>query len=349
MLCTTEKQLKEQLSTENFAPLYLLFGNEPVLLRTWRQKLLDTFERAGDQLEYMDGKALDLSALFDAAELLSMFGGRRIIAIDNFEPEQLIDADCKALCTFFGEIPEGTILIITAAAESFDEKKGKCAKKLLAAAEKSGLAARLDRRGEADLRRFVIARCKSKGKALSNEAATFLLAHCGNDMGTLLNECDKLCAYATETKRDINNDMIRQVCPGVLSADPFALARLMLRGNLQAVLSQVDTLMRLRQPVIMILANLSGAFCDLARACAARASGRAASDLTADFSYRFAWRAQNAYRDCARLNAAAIYSVCELLCEADATLKSSSADERIVLETTIIRAMRTLQKGGAVC
>lgn len=349
MLCTTEKQLKEQLSTENIAPLYLLFGNEPALLRTYRQKLLETFERTGDQLEYMDGKALNLSALLDAAELLSMFGGRRVIAIDSFEAEQLIDADCKALCAFFGEIPEGTVLIVTAAAESFDEKKGKCAKKLLAAAEKSGLAARLDRRGEADLRRFAMVRCKNQGRILSNEAAAFLLAHCGGDMGTLSNECDKLCAYAAEAKKDIDNDMIRRVCPGALSADPFALARLMLRGDLQAVLSQVDTLMRLRQPVIMILANLSGAFCDLARACAARASGRTASDLTADFSYRFAWRAQNAYRDCARLNAAAVYSVCELLCEADATLKSSSADERIVLETAIIRAMRALQKGGVAC
>ena len=143
--------------------------------------------------------------------------------------------------------------------------------------------------------------------------------------------------------------MIRRICPGALSADPFALARLMLRGDLQAVLIQVDSLMRLRQPVIMILATLSGAFCDLARACAARSGGRTASDLTGDFSYRFAWRAQNAYRDCARLNAAAIYSVCELLCEADATLKSSNADERIVLETAIIRAMRALQKGGVAC
>lgn len=349
MLCANEKQLKEQLTTENISPLYLLFGNEPALLRIWRQKLLDQFEKAGDQIEWMDGKALDLSALLDAAELLSMFGSRRVIAIDGFEPEQLLDADCKALCALFGEIPKGTVLIFTAAAEAFDEKKGKCAKKLLTAAEKAGVAARLDRRGEADLRRFVIARCKSRGQALSNEAAAFLLAHCGNDMGILANECDKLSAYAAETKTGIDSAMIRSVCPGALSADPFALSKLMLRGDLPGVLAQVDTLMRLRQPVIMILANLSGAFCDLARACAARSSGRTAADLTADFSYRFAWRAQNAYRDCARLEPDAVYAVCALLCAADATLKSSGADERIVLETAIIRAMRTLQRGGAAC
>lgn len=349
MLCATEKQLKEQLSTENIVPLYLLFGNEPALLRHYRQKLLDIFERAGDQIEFMDGKTLDLSALFDAAQLLSMFGGRRIIAIDNFEPEQLVDADCKTLCSFLEEIPEGTVLILTTVAESFDEKKGKCAKKLLVAAEKAGIAARLDKRGEADLRRYVVARCKARGAVLSNDAAGFLIAHCGDDMGILSNECDKLSAYAAETKTAIDNNMVRRICSGTLSADPFALARLMLRGDLQAVLAQVDALMRLRQPVIMILANLSGAFCDLARACAARSSGRTAADLSADFSYRFAWRAQNAFRDCTRLNAAAVYSVCELLCEADATLKSTAADERIVLETAIIRAMRALQKGGSTC
>lgn len=345
MLCTTEEQLKDQLTAEKIAPLYLFFGNEPMLLLAYRQKLISLLTADGNQADHMDGKKLDLSAFYDAAQLLSMFGGRRIIAIDNFEAEQLADADCKELCSFLQDLSEGTTVVITTVPETFDIKKGKCAKKLLSAAENSGVAAQLNRRSVADLRNFLRSRCKKQGKELSSKAASFLLEHCGDDMGTLANECDKLCAYAQESI--IDEAMIRRVCSGVLTADPYALARLMLRGDLKSVLSQVNSLLRLRQPVVMILANLSGAFCDLARACAARSSGHTAADLTADFSYRFAWRAQNAFRDSGRLDYARIFAVCELLCEADATLKSSPADERIVLETAIIRSIQVLQRGVA--
>lgn len=347
MLCSAESQLKTQLASGKISPIYLLFGNEPMLLRSYRQKILTLLCNDGGEADYMDGKTLDLPAFYEAAQLLSMFGAKRIIAVDNFEAESLSDAECKELCKFLSELPEDCYILISAAPDTFDIKKGKCAKKLLAAVEKHGIAAQLDRRTSADLKSFVQSRCKKQGKILSAKAAAFLIEHCGEDMYTLANECDKLCAY-TESD-EILVDIIRQVCPGVLSADPFAIARLMLRGDLKQVLSQLDTLFRLRQPTIMILANISGAFCDLARACAARAGGHTAADLTSDFAYRFAWRAQNAYRDCSGLNPDRVFAVCEVLCEADAALKSSPVDERIVLETAIIRTMQILQRGAAAC
>ena len=347
MLCTSEAQLNQQLSSGKIAAVYLLYGNEPMLMRSCLQKILTLPEENGGQVDYMDGKSLDLPAFYDAAQLMPMFGGRRFIVISDFEAEELNDADCKEFCGFLADISEDCIVIITAAQEHFDTKKGKCAKRILAAVDKCGVAAQLNHPSSADLQGFAQARCRTQGKTLPPKAAAFLIEHCGEDMYTLANECDKLCAYAKEDEIDI--DMIRRICPGTLTADPFALARLILRGDLKTVMSQLDTLMRLRQPAILILANISSVFCDLARACAARSGGHSASALTTDFSYRYAWRAQNAYRDCAGLDAEKVYAVCEILCQADAALKSSPVDERILLETAIIRTVQTLKGSVSAC
>lgn len=338
---TTEEQLKNCIALKNAERVYLIFGNESVLLTTYRKRLTAMLLNECGDNDIIDGKKLDLPAFYDAAQLLSMFGGRRLIQVDDFDVEALSTEDCKELCAFLNDLTDDISVVFCASLGSFDPKKGKNAKKFLAAADKNGVAAQLDRRSPADLKNLLRIRCKKHGCELSPPTASFLIERCGDDMGTLLNECEKLCAYADGA--DITEAMIYKVCSGALNADPFALARLMLRGELKAVLSQIDTLIRMRQPVMLLISNLGSAFCDLARACAARSEGKTAANLAEEFSYKFSWKAQNAFRDITHLDSARVFAVCEIFSEAEISAKSSPLDERILLETAVIRSMQALQ------
>ena len=85
-----------------------------------------------------------------------------------------------------------------------------------------------------------------------------------------------------------------------------------------------------------ILHVLSMAFVDLCRARAAISAGVETSKAASDFGYRgreFAMR--NAYRDCRKLPQNFLRRALEVLAQADFTLKSSGADEKIVLQKTI--------------
>lgn len=353
MTLKNEAALKKELSSGEVRPCYLLFGNEPMLLRGYRDRLLALLLPDGGAPDRFDGKKLDLPALYDAAQLLSFFGGRRVPVVDWLEPENLTESQCKELCGFLAARTPAdaadSVLVFCCAPEALDPKKGKQGKKLLACIDSVGLCVQLDRRSPAALREFVLHRCQKGGLALPAASADFLIAHCGDDMGTLAGECDKLCAFAA-SGAPVDDAVIRALCPAALNADLYALARLMLRGDADAALQEIDALLRMQQPAALILANLGSAFCDLARAATARAAGKTAQDMATDLHYRFVWKAQNAFRDAARVEAARLYAVCALLCEAETALKSSSADERLLLDTTVIRALFVLRakQGGSV-
>lgn len=340
MHLTTEEQQKKCISQSNAERVYLLFGNDAELLLSYRKKLCAMLSDICSEPDIMSGKSLDISALFDAAELVSFFGGRRLIIINDFEPEQLGSEDCKDLCAFISELSDNAVIVFCSPVDSFDIKKGKNAKKIFAAVDKAGVAVELNQREPESLKGLLRSRCKKRGCELSNEAAAFLIERCGSNMGTLLNECDKLCSYAD--RQPITIPMITMVCTGSLSADPFALSRLMLKGDTASVLSQIDSLIRMKQPVMLIASNISSAFCSIARACAAKAEGENADRFAKDFGFRFQWQAQNAFRDSARLTTAKAFEICEIFSDADIMMKSTPLDERILLETAVIRSMQVL-------
>lgn len=341
MILQNEEAVRQELARRQARSVYLLAGDEPALIAFYRKKLIAALCGEGQQPDRFDAGRLDLAALADAVALLSMFGGRRVTELSALLPEQLSEADCKSLCALMEEIPPDSTLLILCEPGSLDLKKGKNAKRLSAAADKAGAVLLLNRRTPAELRATLRGRCRKKGCDLTAEAAAALLERCGEDLSTLLNECDKLCAYAPGGV--ITPQMVQTLCTGLPDPDLYAVARLMLRGRPQPVLEEIDALLRAKQPAALILASLGGAFSDLARGCAARSAGKTAAELAGDFSYRFSWKAQNALRDAGGLDANRVQRVCELLCEAETTVKSAPCDEAVLLQTAVIRSMLVLR------
>lgn len=343
MRFNTEEQQKKCIASKQPLPFYLLYGSDSELILSFRKKLCSMLEEFCGEPDVMDGRSFDLPAFYDAAQLVSFFGGRRLIIVKDFDPEALTPTDCAELCSFIKELSDDVTVIFSAAVDSLDAKKGKNAKKLLEAADRAGASVALERRDPASLKPMIRSRCKKLGCELSNEDAAFLIERCGSDLSTLYNECDKLCAYANGDA--ITVSMIMDVCSGTLSADPFALSRLMLKGDLPEVLSKIDALIRMKQPVTLILSNISSAFCNMARACAARAENKSSNEFASDFAFRFQWMAQNAYRDSSRLTISKAFEICEIFSDAETQLKSSPHDDRTLLETAVIRSMQLLGGG----
>lgn len=343
-----EKSLKKELSLRGPKGVCLLFGDEPALIIAYRRRVIELLTADGGEFERLDAKKLDVGRLGEDAQLLPMLGGRRVFSVEDLEPDALAAPDCKALCALMADLPGSAALVLSAKAGAFDLKKSKKAKDLTAAAEAAGIAARLDRRAAADLKSSLRSRCEARGCELSADVAAFLIERCGDDLGSLYNECDKLCAYAGRSGV-IGRDAVVRVCPPSTEGDVYALSRLLLRGEAAPVLREIDVLLRLRHPPALLLSTLGGAFCDLYRAAAARAAAKRESEVAREFGYRFAWKVKNAFRDSAPFDAPRLLDVCNLLCEAETALKSGgAADERALLESTVLRSLAAL-RGEALC
>lgn len=354
MIFKTEDELKRDLSVYGPRSVTLLCGNEPALVLAYRRRILDALTKDGGAIEVFDGKKLDVSSFCENAVLVPLFGPSRVISVEDFDPNALSERDVEALVELIDEFPPESAVIFTIADKVFEEpRKNECtldvkksanAKKLIAAADKNGVVAALDKRKGASLYKALRSRCQKGGCELSSENAQYMVERCGDDMGVLLSECDKLCCYAGSA-HEITREMINEVCAPSPDGDLYAIARLMLLGDADKTLGEISDLLAQRVPASLIIANLGMAFADLSRATAARMSGLTSAQMAKELSYQFEWKAKNAFRDSEKCDPRAIARVCAALCEAETVIKTVSVDERVLLETTVIRCLSILREG----
>jgi DNA polymerase-3 subunit delta len=354
MILKTEEELKKQLSLYGAKPVTLLVGNEPALIGVYSRRILDLLQKDGGEVERFDGRKLDLSALADASLLLPMCGGLRILCVEDFDPTALSERDAADLAALLSDWPIDSAIVLCVGngiyeppkknSTSLDAKKTAAAKKIFDAADQSGIVACLDRRHGAALQNALRSRCKKAGCEMSASAAAHLTERCGDDLGALLNECDKLCALVGQG--EITANEIDLICPRTPEDDLYEIARRMLRGDVDKTLSLISDMIAQKTPVALILANLGSTFADLSRACAARSAGKTAEEMAKELHFRFEWRAKNAFRDASRFDPQHIHRACQLLYEAESTLKSMPVDECVLLDTTVIGCMAILKEGA---
>lgn len=356
MIFKTEEELKKHLSLYGAPRVTLLCGNEPALVVSYRQKLLELLCENGE-VERFDGKKLDVTALSDSALLLPMFGKTRVLCVEDLDPAALSERDAEALAALLADFPFDSAIVLSIAngvyeppkknSTSLDAKKSSAAKAIFAAAEKAGAVACLDRKTKASLKTALRALCKKGGCELSPGDAELLVTLCGEDFGVLQNECVKLCTLAGKGNPITEKEILR-ICPRAPETDLYEVARRMLRGDASGTMRLIADLLSQKTPAALILSTLGSAFCDLDRATAARGAGKSAEELAKELHFRFEWRAKNAFRDSARCDRLAISRVCAILCEAETSLKSVSVDERVLLDTAVLHCMAVL-KGADVC
>ena len=351
MIFKTEEELKKHLSQNDAGSVILLLGNEPALVCAYRRRILSALTKNGGEIERFDGRKPDVSAISNAAFLLPMCGERRVLCVEDLDPSALSERDAADFAALLEDFPEDSAIVLSIAdgtyapprknACSLDAKKTAAAKKIFDAADHFGVVACLDKRTRGSLRSALRGRCKKNGCELSAQAADVLVARCGDDLGCLFNECDKLCIYAGKD-RAVTEEMIRLVCPRAPEDDLYEVARRMLRGDADGTLGLIADLLSQKTPAALILANLGGAFADLSRASAARTAGKTAEEMAKELHFRFEWRAKNAFRDSSRCDPARLRRACAILCEAETALKSVSVDEGVLLDTAVLSCMAAL-------
>ncbi|MDR0222752.1 MAG: DNA polymerase III subunit delta [Oscillospiraceae bacterium] len=335
----TAENLSKQLRQNAPNRLYFLYGKEVFLTETYADKILDKClneEERGFNLIKFTGNP-DLSRLCEAIEVLPVFAEKRVVVINDPDPEKL---DGDSLSGFIGalsDIPETTVVIIRITGFSVDAKKAKT-KKLLACAEKRGAVCEFGRLSEAKTAELIIKRAKRAGCEISRSNAAYLarLALC--DLTLISRETDKLCAYAGYGG-EITSGAIDLLSVKQLDAGVFALAAQITNRNGSGALRLLDELIALGTPPVMIMSALSTAFIDFYRAKlgAVSAAGKRAEEIAADFNYpkNRAWAVGKAMGAVGRVGLDKLRQCLKILADTDYKLKSSPVGDRILMEKAV--------------
>jgi DNA polymerase-3 subunit delta len=115
----------------------------------------------------------------------------------------------------------------------------------------------------------------------------------------------------------------------------YDLGKMILAGNPQRAMEILHDLFYLREAPIAVLAALITGYVDLYRARAAKDTGVSAPEVVSRFGYKGReFRVNNAFG--ARISLPALRRSLQLLAECDRAMKSSGADDQVLLERTVV-------------
>lgn len=336
-----EKQLKQQIKTENLLNAYLLYGSEAYLKQHYASRIAEKSVAAGMEgfnLKRYNGGECSLDEILSAAEAFPAFGGYNCIVVRDFALDSLSGDDKKHFAEFMGDLPDTTVLVFWMDTVEVNPKKNAKWKTVLAQftkAENAG-AVCLDKLDAASLSKMLSAAAQKRGSTLSPADARYLITLAGDELNVLLSEIEKLCAYRSGgeiTREDIDKLTVKS-----LEASVFDLSGALLRKNLGRAMQILDTLLADREEPIAILAVLSGSFVDMYRVKTVLSAGERPDFAAGIFNYKNReFKLRNAARDVGKLSTEQLRQCLDLLFEADLNLKGAGAKQpRTVLETLLV-------------
>ncbi|MDE5864636.1 MAG: DNA polymerase III subunit delta, partial [Lachnospiraceae bacterium] len=242
------KEINRQIEENEIKQFYLLSGSEDYLKLQYRDKLVKVLADPEDNMNYnyFEGNRVDLQGVLDLGETLPFFAERRVIVWENSglfkkTPDKLEDR----LAVF----PDSTYVI-------FVEKDIDGRNRLYKWIGENGYIADLSTPDEKMLSQWVRSLCKEEGKQINEEAVTYFLEHMGSDMLMLRNELEKLFGYKQDSDT-IRIEDIREICVSQAQDTLFKMLDEVGNHNQEKALLLYHDLLALREPALLILAQLT--------------------------------------------------------------------------------------------
>ena len=330
-----ESKLKEQIQRGQFGNLYLLYGEEKMLVKRdllrLTKKLNDSDFPEFNYNAFPHTAAIDDIA--DAADAVPFFAERKCVTVSDLNVETLSSAELSKLMQLIENIPETTVLIFALPTLDIDPKKSAKWRNFLKQVDIEGYSVCYARRSESDLERYLCREAEKCGCVLTKAQANKIIRYAGNDLNMLANEIQKLCAFVGSG--EITNDHIEEIITKNMETTVYLLSNTLVRGDYTKAYSLLDLLLNQNESPQMILAVLSGAYIDMYRVRAAIDSGKTSLAPAEYGDYKGKdFRLKYAERDMRDLSVEVLRESLQLFLECDLALKLSGSEEinRITLE-----------------
>jgi len=329
--------LKKQLKEKAFSRVYLLFGEEPWLVRHYASRIAKEAVVALEEfnLQKFDEEA-SVDQIAEAVEALPMMSERKCVLVRNYNAEANASQTAK-MTELLADPPESCVLVF-ACTQEIPWKKSAKWRAFQKAVSAVGNAVEFPVRDHAALNRFLTSFAQERGCTVPADVCRYLLELCGTQMTVLENEMEKACAFAGSG--EVTRAHCDAVCVSTQEAVAFRMANALTAGEYDTAYHLLDLLLYQREEPVALLAAISSAYVDLYRARAAMDSGRSVLELSVPFEYgKMDFKLKNAECVCRRMELSQLRRCLDALYQADRELKSSRTDNRVILEKTMAKLL----------
>lgn len=269
-------QLNEDLRNRNFKKIYLLYGEESFLRKSYKRRFRESL--VGDNemnYQYFEGKGVALREVRETAETMPFFAEKRLIILED---TGLFQSAAEDWAAWVSTIPSTACVIFV---ETAVDKRTKFFKKV----KETGYCAELGHQNPEQLKRWLMGIGRQNGMTVTFQAAESMIECCGEDMETLKNELDKVMAYCVDTKA-VTPKEVYEICTQETENRIFDMIEGVSQGRSREVLEMYYDLVALREPSLRILFLLARQYNQLMQVRELMASGMSKERIAAKLKLR---------------------------------------------------------------
>jgi DNA polymerase-3 subunit delta len=336
------KSTAAHIKQGDIAGVYYFYGADIVQTEALTKQLIRKATGGNETmaLTKYDGKNLDLDELASSAELFPMMSEYNCIWIHDLNAESCREDQLKKLMEIISDTGDQTVIVFSVT--GFDVKDGKKTptpknKKLIDKIAKLGTVCEAVQRTFPEIAKSLMSAAQRRGCILQRKEAEFLTARCMGNTVQLQSELEKLCAYANGG--EITEKMIESLVSPAIETTVYALAKAVIALRPAQAMAELDRLYSMRTSRTFIVHAVASGFIDLYRAAVAWRNGHSPEEMQKDFGYRFDFVVKNAFRDCRKIAPERLRACISVLRDLEQKLNSSSADERVLLESAIVKML----------
>lgn len=341
----TEAELKKQIKSRQFSPIYIFYGTEQMYVRSYTKMLVEAVagrEPSDFGFHKFSGEVdlLELAAAIHVAPFMSEFN---CVLVTDIFLDSMREDEIKTFKEICAQTVDGTVLIISMPSNIPSAKKT-AFDAIVKKAEKSGSVCEFKKSDAVTAEKFIAKWANENDKMISRVAANKLMSLCGDDLTRLRNEVDKICAYSSG--EEVSLDDINKLATVNLESRIFDLSDAVIAGNGQKAFNVLDLLFYQKEEPISMLYALSNSYIDAYRMRVADECGVVKNEVAQDFGYgKRTFILDKVRRSTSRVSTEALRKSIEILTDADLKFKSVKINPRLYLEQVIAQLLLAAKEG----
>lgn len=328
----------KEIRNGNFAPVYLLMGEEGYFIEETIRRLRDRLSSEGE-LEEMtfDLEEVPVEAVIEEADTFPFFSERKLILAKNAsflkaadKNKVKIEQNLKALERWLEHPSETAITVFIAPYEKLDERK-----KITKLMKENSVVAEGKTLQEHDLIQWVVSEAAKREKTISKELASKLIEITGFDMIRLQAEIEKMSLYLGN-EQEITAAIIDDMVARTLEQDAFKMLNAYLTGDTKTALSVYHDLIRQKEEPIMLTSLLASQIRLMHHVFFLKKKGYHQQQIAKQLKVH-PYRVKLMLESTLRIDENKLIAVMKKLAEADLKLKTVSGNRERILELILMQ------------
>jgi len=318
---------------EALKPVYLIFGDEELLLERALRRLKDRIAEVADldfNYEAFEGESADASAVVAAANTLPFASDRRLVIVRSVDR---MPAAGQHMLADYAKDPAPTACVVLVA------RKMRKDSKLFKAVDALGGVAEYKAPRKSEYPSWVAQLFTAKGRTITHDGAVALVRAVGRDLRRLETEADKLLAYVGD-RTAVTRDDVVSVVAETAPVSVFDFLNAVGARECAAALALLDDLLADGQDLMGVHAMTVRHLRTLVSARALADRGASQGDVQRGIGMAD-WQARTALEQARRFSAAELSAALRGAAALEARMKSGQGEPRVLFEVWLARLCRS--------